>query len=104
MELFPYMPMLSLEDVYITGILGRAAKLRYFPHDLPGVFTDFHSDKWEWCQFLNDTLATGTGVNRIFKKYVLWSGFLLNDWVCMKRNLLTLTCYCEEEFPGQPSE
>lgn len=97
-DIFPYFPKLDLEDVHITGILSALTRARFYSNKLIDEFTEYHSDMWDWCSFMNDTLVTGTGVNRVFKTRLIWSGFVLNDWVCRTKNLIRMPCYCEEEF------
>ncbi|GFN95313.1 hexosyltransferase [Plakobranchus ocellatus] len=98
LALFPYFPILDIEDAFLTGVLGRGAGLQYFSVAHSNYFAEFFHHITDWCNFLQDKLITGTGVGTHIKRLNLWASYIANDWQCHNQDLSDSPS-CWIEFP-----
>ncbi|CAL1546706.1 unnamed protein product, partial [Lymnaea stagnalis] len=68
----PYVPMVDVEDAFITGVLRYVTGCRLF--SLPERMTHYLDRSWAGCSFYRDEKIAGTGANKT-KMAALWDMF-----------------------------
>uniref|UniRef100_A0A2C9LCE1 Hexosyltransferase n=1 Tax=Biomphalaria glabrata TaxID=6526 RepID=A0A2C9LCE1_BIOGL len=82
----PYIPMLPIEDAYVTGVMTKVVKAQLFAHN--ELFTEFMDHLWQRCQMVLDTkiASTNSGGDQAIE---IWSAILVQNKTCFTANTVS---------------